>query len=274
MSQMTISEPTRAEHDSAAFRAPTLEQFAAQLEADAPAAPPRDDTPRGPAAWRVPRRNPQTAFGGEPDLKSGIAPRDGYLKLHLVAETEHSGSALVAARQRDAEESVHTAAHTKLIASDEYARAARIVPEHAAAERRLKAATAKLDTLTGKRAKMIADPRAGVGRTLAAVDSELAAARTEESDHRAERDALAPAARDALAALHKAAETTCTACKYDFQAANLKRLERLLSKFYAAHGPELSEIALTSAVRNAGRPADAKALFGLLEAGLTADAVG
>ena len=246
---MSIDEPTRLE---ASHRQPTLEQFSREMEADAPTPPPRDAAPDGPPAWRVPRRNPHTSFGGEDVIRTGIAAKDGFLKLHVVAETELSGSALVAARQREAEESIHTDAHTRLVGSDEYARAAGIVPEHAQAERRLKAAAAKLDALTGKRAKLVAEPKSGLGKALVAVDAEIAAARVETAGHQAERDALAPAARDALAALHKAAETTCTACKYEFQAANLKRLESLLSAFYAAHGLELSEIALTSAVRTAG----------------------
>ncbi len=53
--------------------------------------------------------------------------------------------------------------------------------------------------------------------------------------------------------------------------AGLKRLEHLLASFYAAHGEELSEIALASAVRSPDRAPDAKALARLLETGLTAD---
>jgi hypothetical protein len=277
MSQMTISEPTALEHERAgAYTPPTLEQFAAELEASAPPPRPRDDAPSADGeecVWRLPRTGSGVAHSHHPQAATvAVQPKEDYLKLGLMCETAQAGTRLIAARRELLAEGDHTRTHSLLLDSPEHARAAIVLPQHAAAERKLKSATARLEAVQQKRAKLVATPpKAALGKQLVELDAQVAAASAEVEAHGAEVKALTPAVADARAALLKAAATHCQAVKNASYDARLGRLSGLLSAFFAAHGEELTEIAVVAATRSADAKIDAASLVRTLERDMIAD---
>jgi hypothetical protein len=273
----TISEPTVREAQFAAnFIPPTFEQFERQLEADAPPPRQRDEAPASQGDegfWRLPRTGSGVAHAHHPQAATvAVQARENYLKLGLMCETVRAGTHLIAARRELIAEGDHTRTHSLLLDSPEHARAAIVLPQHAAAERELKAATARLGDVQHKRAKLVATPpKAGLGKQLVEIDAQVAAASAEVEAHGAEVAALTPAVADARAALVKAAATHCKAVKDSSYAARIERLAGLLSAFYAAHGEELTEIALVAATKSADAKIDPAALVRTLERDLVAD---
>ena len=290
MPQMTISEPTTAESARAeasaahggkfasVFARPSA-QFAeageAQVEADftrhldAPDRPPEPDRD-APPVWGLPRINPSAGGWLDSTAKAGVVPKEGFLKLSLVAETVGCGSHLVESAIRDLEVESHTAAHAGVLASEEYKIAAGTLPPLARAERGLKAATAKLEALAGRKAKLTAKPPADLGKQLVAIEAERVALTGEAAEYTAERDALAPAARSASAALARVAERECRAAHFAMKDARLKSLAEKTAAFFAEHSERLTELAVLSAVRSPREPSSAAALVRMLEADLVA----
>jgi hypothetical protein len=264
MSHSTISEPTTAEHLRAAdFTPPTLEQFAAQLEADAP--PPREDAPaphEEAPAWRLPRTGSGVAHGLHPHAATvSVEPRENFVKLSLLLETSKPSTRLISARREILAEGDYAEAHARLLDSPEHAKAVIVLPQHARAGRNLKAAKARLVAVQEKRAKLERQPpKAGLGAALVELDKEAAAASAEAEGHAAEVKALDSSAEAARAELVKAAAAHCRQVKDASYDARLERLRGLLAAFYAAHGEELTEIAVVAATRSVDEKVDAAAL--------------
>ena len=234
---------------------------------DAPQSAPRD----GPPVWRLPRSGAAIAGRWLPEnARVAIAPREGHLKLTLLAETVAPATHIIADRRRSLTEEIYADSHSRILCCPEYERAAGILPQHAQAERDSKAATAKLDAIRQRRERLVAAPKAGLGKELVALEAESAAASAVVAEHRAEVDALAPAAQSARAALLKAAAVHCRAACDDSHDGGQERLSRLVAEFFAANSDALTEIAVASAVRAAHGPADHDALARLLEADLVA----
>jgi hypothetical protein len=274
MSHSTISEPTTAEHLRAAdFTPPTLEQFTAQLEAPAPPPRPRDDAPApnaGAPAWRLPRMGSLHKWL-ESTAAAGMQPREGYLKLSLVAETSGSGSHVVAQHRQLVGERVYGIAHGYTIDSDAFRAAAVILPQLADAQRHLAAAGVKLDAARKKRDRLlVSPPKDGLGKSLVAADADAAACAAKAEEYRLEVEALTPAANAARAALARQAAEQCLRAKNECHALAMENLSRMVADFFERHSEELTAIHLASSVRSPDKPPDAAALVRTIERDLTA----
>ena len=270
-----VAEPTRAEHERAAgYTPPSLEQFVAQMEADSPTPRPPDAAPAPngeEAVWRLPRTGSGVAGNLHPHaVETGVAIREDYLSVRLMAETIRPARHLVGARAAELAAQSATDAHARLLGSDEYRRAAAILPEHAAASRALAAASAKLAAIELKRASAVANPAKGIGKSLVELDAQAAAARAEVDAHKAEADALAPAAASARQALANAAATHATAARNASYDARMAKLVGALGALYARSGDELLEVALCGAMKSVDPRIDAAGLARAVERDLAA----
>jgi hypothetical protein len=273
MSQSIVSEPTLREVARAAESFPqTFEAFERQMEADAPR--PREEAPAPNGeepVWRLPRTGAGAPYGLHPHaIETGIAYREDFLSVRLMAETVPPARHLVGARTAELAAAASTDAHARLLDSDEYRRASTILPEHASAARALAAASAKLQAIEQKRAKAVANPAKGIGKALAEIDAQAAAARAEVAGHQAEADALAPAAASAREALTKAAVTHAIAARNASYETRNARLVEALNALVAKFGEDLLEVALCGATRNADPRIDAAGLAKAVERDLTA----
>ena len=265
---MTISEPTQREFDSANPGESKFAHIFADAPESAPAPAPEPDR-NAPPTWGLPRINASMDWA-DSTAHLGVVPKEGHLKLTLTAETVASGTHVLADRRRSLTETTYAESHARVLSSEEYTRAAGIVPLHAAAERRLRAALAKLDTLAARKAKLVASPKPDLGKKLVELEAEAVALTKEVAEHRAELQALAAPASDARAALLQAARQHCRDVKNASREAGTKRLAQVVAAFFASHPDELTEIATASSVRSADGPADAVALVKMLEADLVA----
>jgi hypothetical protein len=266
MSHSTISEPTTAERLRAADFTPPA------LEADAP--PPREDAPAphgGPLSWRLPRMGSLHKWL-ETTAAAGMQPREGHLKLSLVAETSGSGSHVIAEHRRLLGERVHAVAHGRTCDSEAFRAASVILPQFATAQRHLADATAKLEAAQKKRDRLLSDPaKSGLGKGLVAADADAAACRTSVEECRLEVEALTAPANAARAALTREAAAQCLRAKNECHDVAMEDLSRLVADFFERHSEELTAIHLASCVRSPDRPPDAAALVRTLERDLTAD---
>ena len=254
MSQtMTISEPTHALGE-----AEFMQQF------DAPT-PPRELDRDAPPTWRLPRLAPEHKGWHPSIVKSNVAPREGFLTLELKAETAASARHLLDAENRAVELDAHTEAHGQVMGCPEYASAAGILPLLAGAERKLKAANDRLAALNAKKAKSVAKPTPTLGKALVEIEAERESLTREIAEHRAEVDALSPAARSARAALVEVAKGLCRTAQHAQHDSRVRLLRDKIAAFVAANSEALTEIAMLNGVRLPVRPPDAEAMVKMFE---------
>ena len=268
----TVDEPTTDEAANASkfahvFDTPDDAPGTALAPAPAPAHHDRH------GKWRLPRLSTQMYPDGWSNwiLHVGIDRASGRLTLEVRAETELSGTRLVAEWRSTLMDRLHFDATNALLDTPEYKSAADVLPRHADAERRLRAARSKLDGIAAKKAKRTASPKPGLGKALLEIGADEAAIEAEVRECGAEVGALAPLAASARFALEAAAVETCKRAKRDFGDTRTALLKEKTAAFLEAHSEELTELALLSAGTAPERPPNASAIVATMVADLTSE---